>query len=44
MSDKPLVLVVSGAGATGVSILQGLVKAGKWVCHRLVQNIHASDG
>lgn len=34
MSDftaKPLVLVVSGTGATGLSVLKGLAKAGAWV-------------
>lgn len=30
-TSKPLVLVISGAGVTGVSVLQGLARAGKWV-------------
>lgn len=30
-NQKPLVLVISGAGATGLIILKGLAEAGKWV-------------
>lgn len=39
-TTKPLVLVISGAGETGVSVLQGLAKAGLWV-RRLFQRSQA---